>query len=68
MAEETVKIPQHRHCIRCGKAFIGEDRYCTEKCKETKKEELKASKRKLLIFWAVSVCVMIGAAAYLLLK
>jgi hypothetical protein len=23
MAEFTEKIPQHRHCVNCGKAFVG---------------------------------------------
>lgn len=39
MAEPTERIPQHKHCIYCGKAFIdGNGRYCSDKCKDTKKK------------------------------
>ncbi|NLL95230.1 MAG: DUF2116 family Zn-ribbon domain-containing protein [Thermoplasmatales archaeon] len=61
MAEEVVRIPQHRHCIRCGKAFVGEGGYCTDLCRDTKQAELKASKRKLLAMWGISALIVIAA-------
>ena len=65
MAEHIERIPQHRHCIYCGKAYItGEGRYCSQECKSKKAEELGASKRKLLIIWAIAVAIMIGVIAY----
>ena len=58
------RIPQHRHCVYCGKAYItGEGRYCSMDCKSKKADELKASKKKLLIIWVVAAAIMIGAIA-----
>ena len=62
---ETERIPQHKHCIRCGKAFVdGVGRYCSSECKDTKAEELKKKKNKLLLIWLIAVAVMIIAIVY----
>jgi predicted nucleic acid-binding Zn ribbon protein len=55
------KIAQHRHCRTCGKAFVGEGRYCSEACKESNEETLRKKKRQLLLLYLVSVLIMIGA-------
>ena len=60
MAEYTERIPQHKHCVYCGKAYIiGEGRYCSQECKSKKGDELRASRRKLLIIWAIAAALMI---------
>ncbi len=65
MAEPTERIPQHKHCVKCGKAFVdGTGRYCSEACKDEKKAELKKSKNKLIIIWLVAVVLMIIAIAF----
>ncbi|NLN72083.1 MAG: DUF2116 family Zn-ribbon domain-containing protein [Thermoplasmatales archaeon] len=56
---EAEQIPQHRHCLKCSRAFIGDDRYCSDSCKEEKKKELGKQKRKLLMIWAVAVVLML---------
>ena len=62
MAEHIERIPQHKHCIYCGKAFVtGEGRYCSQECKSQKTDELRASKRKLLLIWAAAAAIMIAA-------
>ena len=64
MSAPIERIPQHKHCVYCGKAFItGEGRYCSMDCKSKKADELRASKRKLLIIWVVAAAIMIGAIA-----
>ena len=64
MSAPIERIPQHRHCVYCGKAYIaGEGRYCSADCKSRKTDELRASKRKLLIIWVVAAAIMIGAIA-----
>ena len=61
MPEHIERIPQHRHCIYCGKAFVtGEGRYCSQECKSQKADELRASKRKLLIIFAVAALMGIS--------
>ena len=60
MAEYTERIPQHKHCVYCGKAYItGEGRYCSQECKSKKADELRTSKRKLLIIWVIAAALMI---------
>lgn len=62
MPEHIERIPQHKHCLYCGKAYVnGEGKYCSEECKSKKADELRASKRKLLIIWAVAAAIMIVA-------
>ncbi len=62
MAEPTERIPQHKHCVVCGKAFVdGIGRYCSTDCKESKTAELKKTKNKLLIIWVIAAAIMVGA-------
>lgn len=62
MSELTERIPQHKHCIMCGKAFVdGIGRYCSMDCKEKKKTELTKTKRKLMIVWVVAAGLMVLA-------
>jgi len=61
MADYTEKIPQHRHCLACGKAFVGEGRYCSEVCKETSTKEVKGKLRKYLLIEVALVVVVIVA-------
>lgn len=55
------KIPQHRHCSQCNKAFIGEDRYCSEECSRTASDRLRKRKRQLLLLYVVSFIVLVIA-------
>jgi predicted nucleic acid-binding Zn ribbon protein len=55
------KIAQHRHCRSCGKAFVGEKRYCSDECEKGNQETLKRKKRQLLLLYIVSVIIMVGA-------
>ena len=48
MADNIVeRIPQHHHCENCGKAFVGEGRFCSDACKETAGDDVKRQLRKL---------------------
>jgi len=57
MADLPEKIPQHRHCRHCGKAFIGDGEFCSDECKSYKGGDAKKRLRKLLLAWLVIVCV-----------
>ncbi len=57
----TEKIPQHRHCASCKRAFVGEGRYCSEECGATSTADLKKRKRQLIFLYVVSVLVLIAA-------
>jgi predicted nucleic acid-binding Zn ribbon protein len=59
------KIPQHRHCSKCGKAFIGEDRFCSEECKGRSDDVLKKRKRQLIFLYAAAFVVLIIALLFL---
>lgn len=59
----TEKIPQHRHCENCGKAFVGEGRFCSESCKETAGADVKRQLRKLGLIWVALVAVVVVCVA-----
>ncbi|MBE6528450.1 MAG: DUF2116 family Zn-ribbon domain-containing protein [Thermoplasmata archaeon] len=61
MADYTEKIPQHRHCVVCGKAFIGDDKFCSDYCRETSTDEVKTKLRKYLIIEVVLVAIVVVA-------
>ena len=61
MAEYTEKIPQHRHCVSCGKAFVGEGKFCSDACRETSSVEVKGKLRKYLIYEVILVAVVVIA-------
>ena len=61
MAEFTEKIPQHRHCVVCGKAFVGEGKFCSDACRDSSSDEVKSKLRKYLLLEVVLVAVVIVA-------
>ena len=52
------KIPQHKHCSNCGKAFIGEGRYCSTECKNEGDKMLKSRKRQLIILYVLTLIML----------
>lgn len=59
MAENIEKIPQHRHCVNCGRAFVGDGQFCGETCKSTAGDEVKGKLRKLGLIWVGIVVVTV---------
>ena len=61
--EHTVKIPQHRHCRRCGKAFVGEGLYCSDECKDADGQEAKRKLYRYIaaiaVLWAVVIVAVV---------
>ncbi len=57
----TEKIPQHSHCAQCGRAFIGEDRYCSDDCKGSAAALMKKRKKQLLVLYGATIAVLILA-------
>ena len=55
------KIAQHKHCRECGKAFVGDDRFCSEECGGSNKTVVQKKKRQLLMLYVVSFIVLIIA-------
>mgnify|MGYP003216132358 CR=1 FL=1 len=66
MAETIDRIPQHRHCVNCGKAFVGEGRFRSEFCKETAGDEVKGKLKKLGLIWVAIVVVTIVLVVFTL--
>jgi predicted nucleic acid-binding Zn ribbon protein len=52
------KIPQHKHCTQCAKAFIGNERYCSTECKKAGEKMLKTRKRQLIILYVVTLVIL----------
>ena len=63
--DKPERIPQHRHCLNCGKAFVGDGQYCSTDCEEGKKEEIKKKRNILLIIWLVAVAMMVFAIFFM---
>ncbi|MDD7424719.1 MAG: DUF2116 family Zn-ribbon domain-containing protein [Candidatus Methanomethylophilaceae archaeon] len=61
MADDVERIPQHRHCLNCNKAFVGDGRYCSEACENGRVSELKKKRNNLLIVWGIAVAIMVVA-------
>jgi predicted nucleic acid-binding Zn ribbon protein len=57
---DVERIPQHRHCINCGKAFVGVGNYCTDECRDTSGKDVKKKLGKYVI-------LMIGLVAFTVL-
>ncbi len=62
---EVERIPQHRHCLNCGKAFTGSGDYCSEECGNTKRDEIKKKKNILLLIWIAAALMMLFAIFYM---
>lgn len=61
MTDQPEKIPQHRHCRNCGKAFAGEGHFCGEECKNSAGGDAKKKIRKLMFIWLAVVAATIAA-------
>jgi predicted nucleic acid-binding Zn ribbon protein len=55
------KIAQHRHCRQCGKAFVGQDSFCSEECTAASKGTMQKKKRQLTLLYFVTFIVLILA-------
>ena len=53
-------IPQHKHCVNCGKAFSGGGMYCSDVCKESSGKEVKGKLWKLGGIWLAIVIATIA--------
>lgn len=53
------RIPQHRHCHTCGKAFTGKDVFCNDACKGQSEQDVKSKKRQLMMLWGLSAVVLV---------
>ena len=62
---DTERIPQHRHCRNCGKAFTGDGDYCSKECEDGRKSEIKRKKNGLIIIWVLAVLIMIYAIIFM---
>ncbi len=58
------KIAQHRHCRQCGKAFVGNEPFCSAECKGTHSTKLQKKKRQLLMLYIISAIILIFALVY----
>ncbi|OPY31902.1 MAG: hypothetical protein A4E32_01507 [Methanomassiliicoccales archaeon PtaU1.Bin124] len=63
MAAPT-KIAQHHHCQECGRAFAGEERYCSDECESSRKGVLQKKKKQLLFLYAISFIILIVAVLF----
>ena len=61
---EVEKIPQHRHCINCNKAFVGVGNYCSDSCRDSSGKEVKKKLRNYFIILAVLIAFTVAVFAW----
>lgn len=61
---EVERIPQHRHCMSCGKAFTGVGNYCTDECRDSTGKEMKKKLRRYLIVLGLLVAFTVGVVIW----
>jgi predicted nucleic acid-binding Zn ribbon protein len=61
----TSKIAQHHHCRSCGKAFVGDDAFCSTECGDTNQAVIKRKKKQLLFLYTISFIVLIVAIVFM---
>lgn len=55
------EIPQHTHCITCGRAIPLGEKFCSEECERAHKETIRKKKNQLLVLYLVAIIVMLLA-------
>ncbi|MDR0523653.1 MAG: DUF2116 family Zn-ribbon domain-containing protein [Candidatus Methanoplasma sp.] len=61
MTDHPDRIPQHRHCRECGKAFAGDGFFCGDECKGSAGAVAKKKIRRLMLIWLALVAGTIAA-------
>lgn len=60
----TERIAQHRHCRKCGKAFVGDDPMCSDECRKDYTGNIQKKKRQLLLLYVATFIILILALVY----
>lgn len=51
----VVQIPQHKHCLTCGRAHPADQQYCSTKCEEDFVSMQKRKKKVLIINYSIMI-------------
>jgi predicted nucleic acid-binding Zn ribbon protein len=62
------RLPQHKHCLSCGRATSPKKEYCSDDCETERIEMLQRKKKQLMMLYAVSVAVVIVAFVLAVVK
>ncbi len=62
------KIAQHKHCRECGKAFVGDGKFCSDECGGSNKAVMQKKKKQLMLLYVASFIVLIIAVILVGLK
>ena len=55
----TTKIPQHKHCILCGRAVQVDEDYCGDECKNLYDQRTAKRKQTLYFYMAAAFIVIV---------
>lgn len=58
------KIAQHRHCRKCGKAFVGDEPFCSDDCKKSFTGNIQKKKKQLTVLYVVSFIILLLALIF----
>ena len=57
--ERPTAIPEHKHCLVCGKAIAMRLQYCSLKCEETERKKKRSEEKVRLIFYLVLTVILL---------
>jgi len=55
----TTKIPQHKHCILCGRAVQVDEDYCGDECKNLYDQRMAKRKQTLYFYMAAAFIIIL---------
>lgn len=59
MSTERAAVPNHKHCLVCGKPTPLEKQVCSPECEQALKRQLKSQRRTSWIFIGVLIVAML---------
>jgi predicted nucleic acid-binding Zn ribbon protein len=62
------RLPQHKHCLNCGRAVSPSKEFCTEECETERIGMLRRKRRQLLILYVGSVVVLLLAVIFSMVR
>ncbi|TET90572.1 MAG: DUF2116 family Zn-ribbon domain-containing protein [Methanomassiliicoccales archaeon] len=58
------RLPQHKHCLNCGRAVSASKDFCSDDCEEDRIGMLRRKRRQLLILYVGSIIVLLMAVIF----
>ncbi len=58
MGVSVAELLQHKHCLKCGRAILASEEYCSDECKDSREALIRRKRRQLLYLYIGSAIVL----------